>query len=747
MRYPGTEKMRKGFRHLLHTRPLFEPHYGEGAVLRGLSEGSIHCGELVVSHHNNSKGKVVLEGSGKLNCNGFFNRNRALSGDKVYVRCDVGASSGSSTSGDSSQDHSEQDYPSEVHEGTMASDTCRVVAIEKRSGKRFVSRSRPGEDLVQPRDPRFPAMRLIPRIEGPDPSLALVKFEQWDENEPYPKCDLIRLLGKEGNFDAEDDASLEIHGLTSDAHSEECDGELRRMFPNAETVVARELGHRVDKRGERVFTIDPPTAKDLDDAISLERLSDGNYKIGVHVADVSYFVKPGTSLDDQAKERATSVYLPRKVYPMLPAYLSEDLCSLLPGTDRLAFSVYFVLSGEGKVIGEPEIKRTIIRSQAKLNYDDVDAAILMGEKIKISEDILSDIKTLMSLTEKLRNERISSGSISIDDRNNERIKFEFHELKPGESFPVQVLVEKSASSAMQHDSHTLIEELMVLTNKLIANKLVENHSITLPVVRRHMDTEDSVIEAARKFLSAAGVEMGDSDSLTSILVLAKTRLPSQMFSAFTHSILGEFNRAEYVASPGGDAQSHWGVGANRYMHFTSPIRRYADLIVHRKIASIMKLEPLDQLETDESVVQQIRKCNQNSKAAQQAESENGLFYFGTFVKSFGNVGFPIEGILKELIAPNNEKNVKGSVSFYLPLIGEVRSQSLESMGLTLVDHTIDEESGQVINMLIRDRMGSERTFKPLDTVKVRAYVKGASGPLPRFHLRMDKIPDPPGASS
>jgi VacB/RNase II family 3'-5' exoribonuclease len=737
--------MQKTFRHLIQTRPLFDPHLGEGAILRGLSDGTVHRGELLVSHHNNAKGKVVLTNSERMNCNGFFNRNRALSGDKVYVKRAEKESSMSSSSESIASDNEEPVSVDDLSNLSGSTDICRVVAIEKRSGKRFVSRSRPGEDLVQPRDPRFPAMRLSPRLKGPEYWLALVKFKQWEDNEQYPSCDLIRLLGKEGHFDAEDDASLEIHGLSSDAYSEECERELKMLFPNAESVVARELTRRTDRRLERVFSIDPPTAKDLDDAISVEKISTGEYKIGVHVADVSYFVKPDTSLDNQARERATSVYLPRRVYPMLPAYLSENLCSLLPGSDRLAFSVYFSLNEEGQMIGGPEIERTVIRSRAQLSYDDVDAA-LSGDAqamTSISTDIIADIRCLMALTAKLRSERISNGSISIDERNNEHIKFEFFDMKGMESFPVRIYVDKSSWSGMQHDSHTLIEELMVLTNKIVANKLVDNHSLTLPVVRRHMDTEDSVIDAARKFLSTAGVGTTDSDSLTSILVLAKTKLSPSLFSAFTHSIMGEFNRAEYVAAPGGQSQAHWGVGTHRYMHFTSPIRRYADLIVHRKIASIMNLSPMDPPDPDEIVVEQIKRCNRNSRAAQQAESDNELFYFGTFVKSFGNVGFPIEGIVKDLIVPNEERNVKGSVSFFLPLIGEIRSQSLESMGLTLIDHETEKTSGQISMMNARDRNGNERTFKPLDAVKVRAYVKNASGPLPKIHLRMDKIPNPP----
>lgn len=744
--------MQRGFRTsrrlLYSSKTLFEPHYGESAILRGLSDGSIIRGEIIVSQYNNSKARVITDSQSKLSCNGYISRNRAVSGDHVYARVMQDTSwesEGTSSETEDVPDGSE----SLVQLLETKSDTpksCKVVGIQKRSGHRYVSRARPGDELVQPRDPRFPAMRLQPKLTVKGPSLALVKLKDWEETEQFPSSNLVRLLGLEGDFDAEDDASLEINGLLSERYGSEIEKELMRMFPDAKSVAEKALLNtsRVDLRKERIFSIDPPTAKDLDDAISITRQGDF-LKIGVHVADVSYFVRPNTHVDYQARERATSVYLPRRVYPMLPPYLSENLCSLLPGEPRLAVSVFFVLDQSGSLIGEPEIRRSVIRSSAKLSYDDVDAALRDPKVSCVPADILRDIRLLLDMTEKLREGRIANGSISIDERNGPELKFDFHDLGKGVSFPFQVELGNQSNTTMSHDSHTLIEELMVLTNKIVATKLIENSSVTLPVVRRHLETEDAVRKAAIDFLTQAGIAVDSAAKITDILVTAKSGLEPSMFSAFVHSILGEFNRAEYVPAASSDeaAIGHWGVGTAKYMHFTSPIRRYADLMVHRKICQISNLDPVDVAEDDSSVIDQIKLCNVNSKAAKDAEKDNELFYFGTFVKSFGNRGFQIEGIVKDLIAPNPEKNVKGSVSFFLPVLGEVRSQSLDSLGLGLVGVTSNPGSDAVEQISVSDKRGNRRTLKLLESVKVRAFVKNCPSPLPKFHLRMDPVPNSP----
>ena len=745
--------MRFGFRLskqlLFGSKAPFEPHLGEFALLRGLTDGQILLGELVVSHHNNTKAKVIVNSKSKISCNGFINRNRALSGDRVYVKLDeYVVESECDTVEDPLSGISTHGLTQVAEQAEASGDKCcKVVGIESRAEQRFVSRVKPGETLVQPRDTRFPAMRPDTDLGAPETSLGIFKFKSWAEMDHMPDCTLHRMLGKEGSFDAEDDASLELKGLLSDPYPAQTELNLRNQYPDTKSVIESELHRRADFRKDRVFSVDPPTAKDLDDAISIKRIGEDEWEIGVHVADVSHFVPSNSSLDEEASMRATSVYLPRKVYPMLPAHLSENLCSLLPGQDRLAVSVIFNLNRAGDLIGTPQFTKSIIKSVARLGYDEVDAAMRVRAKVDdIPSEILADVEVLMDLTGKLRAKRIANGSVTLDDRNGQEISFEF--LSSPQTFPVSVRVDQPASiKPGRHDSHTMIEELMVLTNKIVAERLCD--SSVIPIVRRHYDSEDAVVAAGRIFLSKCDIDQESLDSIQGVnelLILARSRLSPSMMAAFTHSILGEFNRAEYVvAGEESNGLSHWGVGANRYMHFTSPIRRYADLIVHRKLAEIFGWSTVGS--SDEAKVsEQIKRCNQNSKAAKEAERDNKQFYFATLVKSFGNHGMWIESIVKDLIRPDSSRNIKGSISFFLPLTGEHKSQSLESLGLELLDTIMHETDGSVLSFKVIDKQGNERMIKSFESLKVRAVVKNPSASIPRVHIRIDDVPVAPRTS-
>ena len=679
------------------TKP-FESYFGELALLRGLADGSIVRGELAVSHHNNTRARVITGVSPGISCAGFVNRNRALSGDSVYASVDDG----------------------------------RVVGIEKRVDQRFVVRVKPKEEFVQPRDVRFPAMRLERSLDDMHvPTLALVKFKEWCETEMQPDCGLVRVLGEEGSFDAEDDACVEMAGLVSDPHLHET------------TVHTPKTSGRRDCRSERVFTIDPPSARDLDDAISVVRCADGTVRVGVHVADVGEFVRPDTALDAEARRRATSVYLARRVYPMLPASLSEDACSLLPNVDRLAFSVYFSLDeNTAELVGEAEFVRTVIRSCAQLSYDQADSGEVPNSGVR------ADIALLTRLTSEIRKRRIANGAITISDRTGEELKFEFLQ-----NFPIAITTHKSVADtitthkSVADTSHQLIEELMVLTNSLVAEKLAAHSDA--PILRRHADSSAAVLNAGNDFLVRAGLECELTD-VQSMLAFANRNLSPALLSRFTNSVLSEFNRAEYFTGSETASAFHWGVGANKYMHFTSPIRRYADLLVHRELAKIVGMVAAENhqqsactaaaQEHEQSACtgepdehEQILRCNRHTQLAAEAEKANKLFYFGVFVKAFANAGFPIEAVVNELIGPDPDRGIKGSLSLYVPAIGEIRSQSLESLGLEFMSL----HEGRLKVKHTHETMHYE--IKPLAVVRVRAVVRNGV----KFHFRMDSVPPPP----
>jgi VacB/RNase II family 3'-5' exoribonuclease len=713
----------------ISTTTSFEPYFGPDAITKGILDGEVVAGELHVSSHNNNRARLSVDSKSVLHCMGFVNRNRALHGDRVYAQLIVASEPKPNPADIDSNSSDEASTPGD----TCDDQSCKVVGIEKRSDRRYVARCKAFESLVQPRDTRLPAFVEESLKSSPvaHSSLALIKFRDWPESTQFPYSSLVRLLGREGSFAAEDDASLEMFGLLSDRYSDEMEDALREKFPSQDAVITSELTNpnRIDvRRTERIFTIDPPSARDLDDAVSVTHVSGSVYRIGVHVADVSYFIPFGSDVDTAARERSTSVYVPRQVYPMLPAYLSENLCSLLPDHDKLAFSVYFDIDKDsGRIVEQPEFKRTVIRSEARFEYDEVDA-IASGE---ITTPIGADLHLLMEITTRMRKNRIDEGSVTIDDRDGPELKFDFHDLDNGEPAVVGIMADCPTLST--HNSHHLIEELMVQANKLVAEKLVESTALPTAVLRRHMESEESVKHAAIEVLTKLGYELDPEWGVGNLLSHAKSKMGAKVFSTFVHSILGEFKRAEYVMASETPSVSHWGVGATKYMHFTSPIRRYADLIVHRILGDSGPLE------SAESIAQQIKRCNRNAKAAQEAESWNKLFYFTTFVRAFGYAGYPIDAVVKELIFPDDTRGVKASVQLHLPLIGEVRSQSLDSIGLEMIERT---DNGMTARLKRED--SESFILSPLQLLRMRAYTKRDTSS--KFHLRMDSSPiQPPSA--
>ena len=440
---------------------------------------------------------------------------------------------------------STQQAPREGEEN-LSRARCRVVAVMQRSPQNLgeivaIARgeSEGGAPLkAQPRDRRLPALWLShPEIKGtnllPDKMtrgerreaareaatlarqeslshsalnkaiqdsekgvLCVVKFKDWPDESLSPLAELVEILGPSGTAESEADALLAFFGLEyhkfPEERPEELEQELRQQFPDAAAVVKRELPHRHDLRHLKCVTIDPPHAKDLDDAVSVSPgKAPGSLRVGVHIADVTHFLRPGTAMDSEARKRATTVYLVARVYPMLPRWLSENLCSLLPDGDRLAFSVFFTINSEGHLdeTEPPEMCRAVIRTRAKLNYDMVDSFLTSNEKSSIPEELHEDLQRLATITAARRRRRTEQGAMVLE-RSSAAFKLD-------DSGRVLGVVRESSSSA----SHQLIEELMVLANHVVAETLVKagkeesdeaftsEAAVRLPLLRCHPDTE------------------------------------------------------------------------------------------------------------------------------------------------------------------------------------------------------------------------------------------------------------------
>ena len=362
----------------------------------------------------------------------------------------------------------------------------------------------------------------------------------------------------------------------------------------------KEILRRRDMREEFTFTIDPADANDFDDAISFEIINDQmvndqmvNYRIGVHIADVSHYVKPGTKTDDEAYKRGTSVYLVDRVIPMLPEELCNDLCSLRPGEDKLCMSVIFTMDRDARVL-KHKICRTVIRSDARLNYDEAQAIIMAnqtgetqardyrtGINTGASADLIQAICTLNDMASKLRAERIANGALTIEQ---DEMRFHLDE----HHHPIDIYFESP------NESHHLIEEFMLLANRTVAREAGSGRPF---VYRVHDIPDQEKLENLKVFKR----KMGSRVTQQTIDMLTIRAQAKAVYS--TYNI------------------GHYGLAFTHYTHFTSPIRRYPDLMVHRLVEKYILTGKKETL-TREQLEEMCEHCSACEQEAAQAERES-----------------------------------------------------------------------------------------------------------------------------
>ncbi|KZV75197.1 RNB-domain-containing protein [Peniophora sp. CONT] len=428
----------------------------------------------------------------------------------------------------------------------------------------------------------------------------------------HPFGTLVEELGPIGDVEVETSALLKDCNFPTEDFAESV---IKCLPPMPWTIPEREVEVRKDLRGERLFTIDPETAKDLDDALSIKLNEDGTYDVGVHIADVSYFVKPNTALDRDARKRATSVYLIQRAVPMLPPSLSEDLCSLVPSVDRLAFSAVFTMTKDARIL-KKWFGKTIIKSAAKLSYGNAQNVLdgkPLGDVPVIPEHdaagIEHDVKALNDLAKLLRERRFQNGALSLD---SPRLKFTLNEAGQ----PVD------CGSYERFEANDLIEEFMLLANISVAQQI----AVALPeqaLLRRH----DSPIERRLAALTERAERLGlDFDvsssgalmkSFSSISDPAARRLMELLSYKATH-------RAKYFCAGMLDIAkyNHFALNLPLYTHFTSPIRRYADVIVHRQLESVLQGGEIKFAMDRDAVAKVTQQCNIKTDSARLAQEQS-----------------------------------------------------------------------------------------------------------------------------
>lgn len=427
----------------------------------------------------------------------------------------------------------------------------------------------------------------------------LISFEEWAENSESPIAKVVQVLGKPGEHNTEMHAILAQYGLPY-----EFPEEVENFANKLDTQIhPAEINKRRDFRNILTFTIDPADAKDFDDALSFRVLDSGNYEIGIHIADVSHYVKPGTILDDEAFERATSVYLVDRVVPMLPEILSNNACSLRPQEEKYTFSAVFEINDKLE-IKKQWFGRTVIYSDARFSYEEAQHIIetgsrvipetisLTGKEYTTDEKISEAILTLNDLAKKMRSRRMRDGAISFD---KVEVKFKLD----ADNNPTGVFFKESK------EANHLIEEFMLLANRKVAEFIGKQSPKKTFVYRIHDEPDEEKLASLQNIIKRFGYKLNVADprstnqSLNKLLEAIQGKKEQNLIDTLA---IRSMSKAEYSTQNIG----HYGLAFDFYTHFTSPIRRYPDVMVHRLLQHYLDGNPSEKEEIFEE------KCKHSS---------------------------------------------------------------------------------------------------------------------------------------
>lgn len=460
-----------------------------------------------------------------------------------------------------------------------------------------------------------------------DNQKVLIKLDTWEKADEKPTGKLLKIFGQKGEHEVEMQSIIYEKGFQSE-FADKIEAEAEALKKLWSPIPADEITKRRDMRDADIMTIDPIDAKDFDDALHIKNLEDGNFEVGVHIADVSHYVTPGTELDRESTERAFSVYLVDRTIPMLPEVLSNDLCSLNPNEEKLAFSAVFKMNTNGDVL-DRWFGKTVIKSKKRFSYEEAQAVLDAD-----SGPFVTELKWLNDMAKKMAKRKKEAGAIEFE---KDEIKFELD--KDGR--PIRI-IKKS-----RMDTHKLVEEFMLLANREVAkyifeqNKNFGGNNIGL-MYRVHDVPNPERIADLTIFLKALGYNLPvDEDgevtaqNINALLAQVTGKPEETLIKTAT---VRTMSKAIYSPKNTG----HFGLAFDYYTHFTSPIRRYPDLLVHRIVFSYLHGKQLEQKELQHLESSAIRSSQREISAA-EAERESIKYKQAEFMQD--HIGESFAGII------------------------------------------------------------------------------------------------------
>lgn len=640
---------------------VFDEYWPTTQLEAGYKAGTLHKGFFNANAYNFLEGTVRSEALSKpILLQGREAMNRAVDGDVVYVallpQSEWKGASDAVLEAESAQrnddardsDNEDEDVGLEAQPESSGGDTQptgRVVGIARRNWRSYVAHidaSSVNERALATLGPQTlfasPVDRKIPRIKIRTRQAQallgckiLVTMDEWKSTSRYPEGHFVRSLGAIESKEAEQESLLLEFDVPYRPFSKSIlaclpsEGDHWTVPPKGEQD-ARSLAiwrDRVDMRAENICSIDPPGCQDIDDALHAKRLPNGNIEAGVHIADVSFFVRPDTPMDAEAASRGTTVYLVDRRIDMLPHLLGTNLCSLRPFVERLAFSTVWELTPSAEVVNVRFFK-SVIASKAAFTYEE---AQNRKDDLSLNDAITESIRLLNDMAIKLRRGRMEAGALNLASP-----EVRIHLDSAESSAPIDV------EQKEMRETNSLVEEFMLLANTSVARRIYEAYPTT-GVLRRHAPPPADNFETLQDILKKRrGMDLDVSSSgalAASLDRCADTRDPA--FNTLVRILATRcMLSAEYFCTGSVPRNSfgHFGLAMDMYTHFTSPIRRYADVLAHRQLAAAIQYEPLpSNLYSKHYVDQVLDNVNKRHRLAQMAGRASVEFFVGLAISA------------------------------------------------------------------------------------------------------------------